>query len=71
MPEDPIPEHVRVGHDGGTPVFFGHYWLNGNPTLLSDKVACVDYSVAKGGKLVAYRWDGESVLSEQNFISAL
>jgi hypothetical protein len=71
LPEDLIPEHARVGHDGGTPVFFGHYWLNGDPALLSDKVACVDYSVAKGGKLVAYRWDGESVLSQKNFISAL
>ena len=71
MPEDPIPEHVRIGHDGGTPVFFGHYWLKGDPAPLAEKVACVDYSVAKGGKLVAYRWDGESVLSKQNFISAL
>jgi hypothetical protein len=25
-------------------------------------VACVDYSVAKGGKLVAYRWDSEPFL---------
>ena len=36
--------------------------LTGTPALLSDKVACVDYSVAKGGKLVAYRWDSEPFL---------
>lgn len=62
LPDEPIPEHVRLGHDGGKPVFVGHYWLTGTPRLLSDKVACLDYSIAKGGKLVAYRWDGEPVL---------
>ncbi len=46
------------------PVFVGHYWLTGTPTPL---VACTDYSVAKGGKLVAYRWDGESELSADKF----
>ena len=41
------------------PVFFGHYWLRAEtPTKLSPNVACVDYSVAKGGCLCAYRWDG-------------
>lgn len=62
FPEDPVPEHALIGHDGGKPVFVGHYWLTGMPSLLSDKVACLDYSVAKGGKLVAYRWDGEPTL---------
>ena len=62
FPVTAIPEHALVGHDGGKPVFVGHYWLTCAPALLSDKVACVDYSVAKGGKLVAYRWDGESTL---------
>jgi hypothetical protein len=33
-----------------------------------DNVACVDYSVAKGGILVAYRWDGEKKLSHKNFV---
>lgn len=64
LPDEPIPSHVRIGHDGGTPIFFGHYWLNGNPELLSNKAACVDYSIAKGGKLVAYRWDGEQELKQ-------
>lgn len=68
LPKTKIPKHVRVGHDGGKPLFFGHYWLNGNPGYLSDKVACVDYSVAKGGKLVAYRWAGEPVLLQERFL---
>ena len=38
------------------PVFFGHYWLKGTPHLLADNICCLDYSVAKGGDLVAYRW---------------
>jgi hypothetical protein len=62
LPKTEIPRHALIGHDGGNPVFVGHYWLTGMPELLSDKVACVDYSVAKGGKLVAYRWDGEQLL---------
>ncbi len=64
FPEDLVPAHALIGHDGGKPVFVGHYWLTGTPTRLSDKVACLDYSIAKGGKLVAYRWDGEPTLDE-------
>lgn len=59
LPQQPIPEHVRIGYDGAKPLFIGHYWLSGTPQLLSDTVACLDYSIAKGGRLVAYRWDGE------------
>ncbi|MFZ4534908.1 metallophosphoesterase [Propionivibrio sp.] len=67
LPDEPIPAHVCIGHDGGKPLFIGHYWRSGNPELLSDKVACVDYSIAKGGKLVAYRWDGEPLLDKSKF----
>lgn len=45
------------------PVFFGHYWLHGAPRLQAPNACCLDYSIAKGGQLVAYRWDGEQVLS--------
>lgn len=62
LPDEEIPTHVRLGQNAGKPLFIGHYWLTGTPRLLSDSVACLDYSVAKGGKLVAYRWDGESTL---------
>ena len=47
--------------------FIGHYWLTGEPSPLSDNVGCLDYSVAKQGKLVAYRWQGGSVLSRWNY----
>ncbi len=51
------------------PVFVGHYWLSAErPELLADNVACLDYSVAKGGFLCAYRWNGEQKLSGENFV---
>ena len=51
------------------PVFFGHYWMNNTIEPLSTNTACIDYSVARsGGKLVAYRWNGEQTLSKDNFI---
>jgi hypothetical protein len=51
------------------PVFIGHYWLSApRPQLLADNVACLDYSVAKGGFLCAYRWHGEQRLSNGNFV---
>jgi hypothetical protein len=54
----------------GPPVFFGHYWLKGEPKPQSEVCACLDYSVAGGGPLVAYRWDGERRLSSANFVAA-
>jgi hypothetical protein len=51
------------------PVFVGHYWLSAaRPELLADNVACLDYSVAKGGFLCAYRWQGERKLRNENFV---
>ncbi len=51
------------------PVFIGHYWMMGSkPELLAPNVACVDWSVAKGGFLCAYRWDGEQQLRPENFM---
>jgi hypothetical protein len=51
------------------PVFIGHYWLTAaRPELLAENVACLDYSVAKGGFLCAYRWDGEQKLTRQHFV---
>jgi hypothetical protein len=51
------------------PVFIGHYWLSASrPELLAENVACLDYSVAKGGFLCAYRWDGEEKLPNAHFV---
>jgi hypothetical protein len=70
LPAEPVDAAVSPGYPhSAPPVFIGHYWLNGTPQPAARNVACVDYSVAKkGGKLVAYRWDGETVLSADKFI---
>lgn len=50
------------------PVFCGHYWFEGIPKKEKNNVACVDYSIGKGGKLTAYRWSGEKELKDENFV---
>jgi len=54
--------------DMGKMVFFGHYWLKGEPSFYRADICCLDYSVAKGGKLVAYRLNEESRLEKNNLI---
>ncbi|MDV7187426.1 metallophosphoesterase [Lutibacter sp. TH_r2] len=52
------------------PVFFGHYWLKGNPVIENDKVICLDYSVAKEGQLVAFKSEylTEEMQAEKGFM---
>lgn len=72
IPEDPIDvEHLIEYGSDDPPVFVGHYWLDTEPMLLAPNVACLDYSVAAaaGGKLVAYRWNGERELDGGNFVA--
>ena len=68
LPEDPAPTSALPGYSDQVPVFVGHYWLKGEPEPLTDRVACVDYSVAKDGKLCAYRWEGEANLDASRFL---
>lgn len=51
------------------PVFFGHYALTGTPALAGDNLVCVDFSVAYGGPLVAYRYTPGQPLNAQHFVS--
>ncbi|MBN8443168.1 MAG: metallophosphoesterase [Thauera sp.] len=69
LPDLPIPAHAVLPHAAGKPIFFGHYWLTGEPEVLGPPCACVDYSAGKGGALVAYRWNGESTLAAANFVA--
>jgi len=50
------------------PVFFGHYWLKEKPAIFRDNICCLDYSVADKGKLVAYRFNNEKLLTNKNLI---
>jgi hypothetical protein len=70
MPEIPVPRDVIGAPSPGAPVFVGHYWLKGVPKLQSPTVACLDYSAAHEGPMVAYRWSGESKLDAGNFVIA-
>lgn len=49
-------------------IFFGHYWLRGKPSLFKKNICCLDYSVARGGKLMAYRYSGEKILDNKKFV---
>jgi hypothetical protein len=69
LPNDFVSPEIsaRFAPDG-KPTFFGHYWLTEMPPAPSSPNAtCLDYSVARGGTLVAYRWDGEPELSQEKF----
>lgn len=65
-----VPGHLPLAEVTGSPILFGHYWFSGTPVLESPKVACVDWSAAAKGPLVAYRWDGETELSNDKLVAA-
>lgn len=49
------------------PVFFGHYWLNGNPVLQGPNALCLDYSAGMDGPLVTYELQpSETTLSMEH-----
>ena len=70
IPPEAIPEDfVPYGRDQ-RPIFVGHYWMRGDrPTRLAPNVACLDWSIAREGPLVAYRFDGERELDDDRFVA--
>ncbi|MFT6336465.1 MAG: hypothetical protein ACJATI_003224 [Halioglobus sp.] len=65
------PKHPLLSDiydEDAVPVFFGHYWLRGTPSIYKSNVCCLDYSVAKKGKLVAYSYNGESNLNNDQLV---
>ena len=72
IPPQPLSAEVQARdfyRETERPDFFGHYWLEGKPMLFRSNICCLDYSIAsyKGtGVLAAYRFDGETSLSEKN-----
>lgn len=64
------PEERSYTYSERIPVLYGHYWRTGSPRHTRDwtaHCACVDFSAAKGGKLTAYRWSGESTIQAENY----
>ena len=70
VPDHPLPDGYIGAAVDGAPVFIGHYWMSGTPELQSPRVACLDWSAARDGPLVAYRWDGETELDARHFVQA-
>ena len=68
LPKDPVNLGSGYYSETEKPVFFGHYWLKGIPELLRNNVCCLDFSVAKGGNLAAYRFDGEQLLEPSKLV---
>lgn len=80
---DPLPEHIRsqplsdadrrhlVYYDlQEKPLLIGHYWLHGQPALMTPNIACLDYSAVNQGRLVAYRMQcGDSRLYPERFVA--
>lgn len=58
------PSRHQQGYYGEDekPVFFGHYWLSGQPEPERSNICCLDYSIGNEEKLAAYRYDGENEL---------
>jgi hypothetical protein len=56
LPDASLPESLlRAAYPvGDMPVFFGHYWMSGEPELQSANALCLDYSAGTDGPLVTY-----------------
>ncbi len=67
IPKEIIPELLPYPDDA-PPVFLGHYCLDRSELMIKHNIFCVDQCVARNHKLVAYRWQGESVLTEDHVI---
>jgi len=70
LPQDFVASWTHYSEQA-PPVIVGHYWLppTDAPAPLAPNVACVDYSVARGGFLAAYRWEGERILRAEHFVT--
>ena len=68
---DPDSLPTMEYYNSTKPIFFLHNRLKGTPQILKNNVCWVDYSIAKGGKLVAYRLNEEKILKDKNLIYVL
>lgn len=64
-PGGPAPDLPRpIYPTTAPPVFFGHYWLRGQPVMQAANAICLDYSAGLDGPLVSYRVEtGDAGLS--------
>jgi hypothetical protein len=71
LPEQLLPNGLLDPlDDDPRPLFFGHYWMTAPLVLQTPWHACVDASVANGGKLAAYQYSMENPLEVSRFVYA-
>ena len=71
LPDRPLTDDELRPYTDPDPVLFGHYWWRKETAEpVNPRATCLDFSVAKGGVLRAYRWDGEDELDESKFVEA-
>jgi hypothetical protein len=66
LPDLPLPENLLtiIYPVDEKPVFFGHYWMSGQPVLQAANALCLDYSAGTDGPLVTYsHFSGSKELS--------
>lgn len=69
LPNVPLPDRLIANTPSEKKVFFGHYWMTGEPRTLNQNIACLDWSVVKPeGNMVAYRFDGEKELCNSKLV---
>ncbi len=63
LPAGSLPADIAetVYSETAKPVFFGHYWLTGQPVLQAPNALCLDYSAGKNGPLVSYQMNGDAL----------
>lgn len=70
LPASPLPQGVLGAPDPDQrPVVFGHYCMRWPLVPLTPRHACVDASVAAGGRLAAYRFSGERRIEPTHFVA--
>ena len=67
VPGQLLPQHYPYGA-GQPPVFFGHYCRGNGPFIIGSNICCIDSCVTGKKTLSAYRWEGESELSENHLV---
>lgn len=67
VPKEILPETYPYPHDAPL-IFFGHYCRGNGSNIIKPNVCCVDSCVTGTGKLTAYQWKGEKVLSMNNLV---
>jgi hypothetical protein len=63
IPPQLLPQSLPYS-ENNPPLFFGHYCRKDGPHIISHNLCCIDACIAGSKILLAYRWDGETALSE-------